>query len=91
MYTCNIMTIINFILIIVNCGHPSLLSPDSQSFAPRIEGYDNLPVQGSTVRFSCSPGSVLMGSNSATCSENGRWELDPNGLTCIESNGNHLL
>ena len=76
----------------VNCGHPSLLSPDSnRSSTPKIEGYDNLPIEGTTVRLSCPPGSVLIGANSATCSENGRWELNPNGLTCIESNGNIII
>ena len=70
-----------------NCGYPELLSAVSNdSQVPDIVGYDNLiPVEGSTVSFSCSPGLELNGSSSATCAENGEWEPDPSWLTCNES------
>ena len=47
-----------------------------------------LPIEGSTVRFSCPPGQVLMGPNSLICTGNGVWEPDPSGLIC---DGMHRL
>ena len=47
-----------------------------------IEGYDGLPVEGSTVSFSCPPEFMLSGPDSATCTENGEWEPDPRGIMC---------
>ena len=38
--------------------------------------------EGSTVSFSCPPGFVLTGPDSATCTGNGEWEPDPRGITC---------
>ena len=49
--------------------------------------YGDLPVEGSTIMFSCPPGMDLIGSNSATCMENGEWEPDPSGLMCNDSKG----
>ena len=49
---------------------------------PKVLGYDNLQYEGSTVTFVCPPGLVLIGSSSATCTENGEWEPDPSGLMC---------
>ena len=70
---------------IASCGHPQLLlwrvSNDS---VLNVEGYGDLPVEGSTVRFSCPPGLSLTEHNSATCTENGEWELRP---LCIKSKG----
>ena len=54
----------------------------SNDSVPNIEGYDGLSVEGSTIRFSCPPGLVLSGSNSATCTVNGEWEPDPRQLIC---------
>ena len=68
--------ILCIILIVGNCGDPTLLLPVNNS-VPSVESYDDLPIEGSTVRFSCPPGSVLVRSSSATCTENGEWEPDP--------------
>ena len=53
---------------------------------PRVVGYDDLiPVEGSTVRFSCPPGLELIGPDSATCTGNGEWGPDPRGIMCNDS------
>ena len=77
------------ILAVVNCGHPDLLlwrmTNDS---VPNIEDYDGLPIEGSTLRFSCPNGLALIGPNLATCTENGRWELNSNNWPmCMQSKG----
>ena len=55
-------------------------------------GYDDvLPVEGTTIKFSCPPGLVITGPNSATCTENGEWEPDPSGVTCNDSKGKSIL
>ena len=79
--------VIFFLFCTANCGHPELLlmCRNSNHFIPKVVGYDNLPIEGSTIAFSCPPESVLTGPNSATCSENGEWEPDPSGLMCNES------
>ena len=60
-----------------NCGYPDLLLwRITNGSVPNIEGYDSLSIKGSTVRFSCPPSLALIGSNSATCTENGKWELN---------------
>ena len=77
-----------------NCGVPELLSTVSNDSVPNIVGYDNhniIPVEGSIVTFSCPPGLVLNGSNSATCTENGEWEPDPSRLTCNDSISKNLM
>jgi hypothetical protein len=48
-------------------------------------------VEGCKIRFSCPPGLVLNGSNSATCTGNGEWEPDPSWLTCGDSKGKELF
>ena len=63
------------------CGHPKLLSTCGDS-VPKVVAYDGLPIEGSTIRFSCPPGLVLVGSDSAACTENGEWEPDPSGVMC---------
>ena len=68
---------------IAKCGHPELVSNDS---VPKVVGYDDIiPVEGTTIWFSCPPGLVITGPNSATCMENGEWEPDPSGVTCNDS------
>ena len=79
------------LLNVANCGHPDLLlwSVGNDSI-PSIEGYDGLPIEGSTVtiKFSCPLGLALNGPNSAICTENGRWKPNPNSWpTCVESKG----
>ena len=85
------------ILLVGNCGDPTLLLPVNNSVLNvvlpvnnsvlNVESYDGLPIEGSTVRFSCPPELVLVGPNSATCTENGEWEPDPSGLMCNDSKG----
>ena len=57
---------------------------------PRVESYDdNIMVptlEGSTVSFTCPPGFMLTGPDSATCAESGEWEPDPRGIMCNNSN-----
>ena len=50
-----------------------------------IEGNNGFPVKGSTVRFSCPCGQVLLGSHSAKCTENGEWEPDLSEIMCHHS------
>ena len=60
----------------MNCGHPGLV-PRANKSLPRVEGYNDLPIRkGTNITFSCPPGKVLIGPNSATCTENGEWEPD---------------
>ena len=70
-----------YILCVANCGHPELKA-SNDSHVPNIVDYEDLPIEGETVRFDCLPGSMLTGPNSATCSENGEWEPDPSQLMC---------
>ena len=74
---------------IANCGHPDLLSKFSNDSVPRIEGYDGLQTEGSTISFSCPPGLELIGPNLAVCRDNGEWEpkLNLSGLMCNDSKG----
>ena len=45
---------------------------------PRVVAYDNIiPVEGSTISFSCPPGLELVGPN---CIENGEWGPDLSGM-----------
>ena len=76
-----------FYVDLAKCGHPELMpvctcSTDS---VPRVVGYNDVPVEGSTIRFSCLAGLELTGPNSATCTGNGEWEPDPSGVMCNES------
>ena len=75
------------IITIANCGYPSLLPSIDNNSIPRINSYDGLSIEGSTIRFSCLPGLMLIGPNSATCTENGEWEPDPGGVMCNDSKG----
>ena len=78
------------LICIAKCGHPELLSMIlSQTL---WDNYDDItPVEGTTIWFSCPPGSVITGPNSATCTENGEWEPDPSGVTCNDSKGKIIL
>ena len=72
------------------CEDPNLVLQLNDS-ALKIEGCDDLiPVEGSTIRFSCPPGLELTGPDSATCTEYGEWEPDPSGLTCNVSESNTI-
>ena len=72
---------------IANCGEPEFLLPTANESVPNvnIEGYDDLPKEGRTITFSCPPGFILIGPNSATCTENEEWEPDFAGLMCNNS------
>ena len=63
---------------------------DSNDSVPNVVGFDNdfIPVEGIVIIFSCPPGLVLNGSNTAICMENGEWEPDPSRLICTDSAGN---
>ena len=77
---------------IANCGHQDLLSNFSNDSVPRIEGYDGLPIEGSTVYFRCPPGLELIEPNLTICKENGEWDpkLNISGLMCYTSKGKLL-
>ena len=64
-----------------NCGCPELSSTCGDSI-PKVLGYDGLPIEGNIIRLSCPLGMILIGPNSTTCTGNGEWEPDPNGLLC---------
>ena len=76
---------------VANCGHPDLemLCMIHNNCTPTIviENNQVLPIEGSTVTFSCHPGLVLTGPSSATCAGNGEWEPDPSQLMCNKSSG----
>ena len=79
-------TIIN--IIIANCGNPELLpTVSTNESVPRVEDYDDLPIKGSTITFSCPPELKLTGPSSATCMDNGEWEPDLSMLMCNASKG----
>ena len=74
--------------IIANCGHPELLSiGEANDSVPSIEGYNGIPIEDSTITFSCPPGLSLIGPNVATCTETGQWDPDISGLLCNDTKG----
>ena len=80
-------TLLLFLLRIANCGHPEMLFSlrnDCELWpVPKVVGTDDLiPVEGTTVTFSCPSGFKLIGPHTSTCRENGIWEPDPSGLIC---------
>ena len=78
----------NALHIIAICRHPELLPMVNNDSITRVLSDNHIPVEGSTITFSCPPEMELIGSNSATCTENGEWELsDSSGLTCAKSQG----
>ena len=62
-----------------NCGYPA---SDSIDEALRVIGYEAPMLEGSSIILDCFPGYALIGSNSATCMENGEWEPDPRDVEC---------
>ena len=45
--------------------------------------YSGLPMEGAMANFSCPPGMMVNGTNTATCTENGEWKPDPQDVECI--------
>ena len=72
---------------IANCGLPDLLPMVNNDSVPRVVGNDHLPIEGSTITFSCLLGFTLTGPSSATCTDKGVWDPDPSGLMCNYSEG----
>ena len=68
----------------MKCDNPEMLLILSlgNDTVPRVEGYDGMALEGSTLSFSCPPGLVITGPNSATCTGNGEWEPAPRGIMC---------
>ena len=50
-----------------------------------VEGYEDPALDGKNITLVCSPGSMLIGPNSSTCMRNGKWEPDPEDVTCTGS------
>ena len=71
------MIVIN-LLMIVKCAYPS--AHDGSNI--QAVDYVAPALEGSQVRFSCSPGLVLTGSNESVCAGNGEWEPDPSQARC---------
>ena len=63
------------------CGHPELLSIESNDSVPIFVSLDNdlVPMEA---RFTCPSGFELTGPNLANCTGNGEWEPDPSLLMC---------
>ena len=57
-------------------SNDSVVSNDSMVLEVRAD-YPDIPIKGSTIRFSCPPGWKLTGPNSVICTGNGEWEPDP--------------
>ena len=63
-----------------------MLSTARNESVPKVVSTEDLtPVEGKTVTFSCPPGFKLIGFDTVTCTENGKWEPDPSGLICNNS------
>ena len=82
------MTIIIYLCIqgVAICKHPFLNTSMGSSL--HILNYTDLElvVVGTTVSFNCSKANeVLIGPNTATCMDNGRWEPDPSQLQNLTS------
>ena len=76
---------------LANCGYQELQLLSTllgNGSVPRV--VDLIPVEGTTITFSCPAGTALIGPDSATCTENGEWEPDPSGLTCAGNLYNNL-
>ena len=51
-----------------------------------VRGYENLALEGDMVDFSCSVGEAITGSNTLVCTRNGKWEPDPQKISCDNIN-----
>ena len=69
---------INYLLMIAKCAYPS--AHDGSNM--QVVDYVAPALEGSEVRFSCSPELVLTGPNESTCAGNGEWEPDPSQARC---------
>ena len=64
---------------LAKCGHPTINN------WVKVKGYDDgsLTDVGTIINFTCLPDLSLIGSSSATCIRNGKWEPDPQDVECI--------
>ena len=61
---------------------PDLLTEANRRLV--ITNYNSPAIEGTNITFSCNdPQLLLVEPESATCMENGRWELDPRNVGCI--------
>ena len=83
---CETIFLCPFYNIIAKCNNPEMLFIYDMynDTVPRIEDYDDMvPIlEGRTVRFTCPPGFMLTGPDSAICAGSGEWEPDPRGIMC---------
>ena len=47
-----------------------------------VVGYEDPALHGQNITFTCPPGQMHSGPNSATCMGNGKWEPDPGEIDC---------
>ena len=71
MYICTLN-----IFLIAKCNDPMSLTN------ALAVGYVDPAREGQTIRFTCQSGQILNGSNSSTCTGNGKWEPDPGEVEC---------
>ena len=72
----------NYALILAQCRNLQLAVTSGSK--PSLMYSDLRLIEGTTVDFICPPGLVLNGNMSATCTGNGEWEPDPQGIECVE-------
>ena len=75
---------------IVDCGDP-IRAVVNESMLMVTRDRSPLFREGTVVNFFCSSGLVLVGNNSTTilCMANGKWDPNPNELTCSEGINYH--
>ena len=64
------------ILYVAKCSYPVV------GLGVLVMEYSDPALEGASVTFGCSPGLVLMGTNTSTCMENGQWTPDPGNMSC---------
>ena len=79
---------IGIIIALANCEDPELYLSTVNDSLPNIEDYYG---ENIVITFSCPPGFMLVGPNSATCTRNGEWEPNLTGVMCSNSTGNQFM
>ena len=72
------MILFAFCFILAKCGSIRI----DRNELLTITGYREPALAGTYVSFGCSPGSILSGPNSSSCTEDGLWDPDPRGVVC---------